>query len=152
MFPSTVTNPTSYSKIPSIVVPTNLDTYPGYSGYFPAISAPVQQVNPIQSTPTPAQTRATTSATSATSDWSSPITVSKDFVEHMVFMAGVMNSYHAFITGKLAANQIAPNELHEVHPDNIEEMKITWQMAMAVFRAKNFVKRSGRNKWESACQ
>ncbi|MFS7962033.1 hypothetical protein Hanom_Chr08g00721891 [Helianthus anomalus] len=67
----------------------------------------------------------------------------------MVFMAGVMNCYHAFITGKLAANQIASNELHEVHPDDIEEMDITLQMAMAVFRAKNFVKRTDRNKRES---
>ncbi|MFS8019335.1 putative transcription factor interactor and regulator CCHC(Zn) family [Helianthus anomalus] len=70
----------------------------------------------------------------------------------MVFMAGVMNCYYAFITRKLVANQIASNKLHEVHPDDIEEMDITWQMAMVVFHAKNFVKRTGRNKWELADQ
>ncbi|MFS7938761.1 putative transcription factor interactor and regulator CCHC(Zn) family [Helianthus anomalus] len=68
----------------------------------------------------------------------------------MVCMAGVMNYYHAFITGKLAGKQIAINELQEVHPDDIEEMDITWQMAMAVFRAKKVFKRTDRNKWESA--
>ncbi|MFS7968451.1 putative transcription factor interactor and regulator CCHC(Zn) family [Helianthus anomalus] len=146
MFPSSVMNSTNTPS--TVLFPSNLGTYPGYSGYFPA---PVQQMNPVQtaSQPAPAQAHPATFTAFATSTWSPPITVSKEFEEHMVFMAGVMNCYHAFITGKLT-NHIASSELHEVHPDDIEEMDITWKMAMAVFRAKNFIKRTGRYKWELA--
>ncbi|KAJ0542188.1 putative transcription factor interactor and regulator CCHC(Zn) family [Helianthus annuus] len=40
------------------------------------------------------------------------------------------------------------DDLDQIHPDDLEEMDITWQMAMAAFRAKNFVRRTGRNKWD----
>ncbi|MFS8016153.1 hypothetical protein Hanom_Chr15g01365071 [Helianthus anomalus] len=66
----------------------------------------------------------------------------------MAFMTGVMNYYHAFIAGRMA-NNIDSTELLEIHPDDVEEIDITWQMAMVVFRAKNFVKKTGRNKWET---
>ncbi|MFS8002041.1 putative transcription factor interactor and regulator CCHC(Zn) family [Helianthus anomalus] len=40
------------------------------------------------------------------------------------------------------------NDLHQFHPDDVEEMDITWQMAMAAFRAHKFAQKTGRNKWE----
>ncbi|KAF5769947.1 putative glycoside hydrolase, family 28, pectin lyase/virulence factor [Helianthus annuus] len=39
------------------------------------------------------------------------------------------------------------NDLHQFHPDDVEEMDITWQMAMAAFRAHKFAQKTGRNKW-----
>ncbi|MFS7953821.1 putative transcription factor interactor and regulator CCHC(Zn) family [Helianthus anomalus] len=148
MFPSSVTNPTN--ALSTVLFPSNLGTYISQSGYFPA---PIQQVNPTQfapqSTPASAQAHPATSTTFAATNWSTHIAVSKEFEENMVFMTRVMNCYHAFITRKMA-NKIASTEQHEVHPDDIEETDITWQMAMAVFRAKKFVKRTGRNKWKTA--
>ncbi|KAJ0513456.1 putative transcription factor interactor and regulator CCHC(Zn) family [Helianthus annuus] len=41
------------------------------------------------------------------------------------------------------------DDLDQIHPDDVEEMDFTWQMAMAAFRAKNFVRKTGRNKWNS---
>ncbi|MFS7997584.1 hypothetical protein Hanom_Chr12g01143471 [Helianthus anomalus] len=66
----------------------------------------------------------------------------------MAFMTGVMNCYHALIAGRVK-NDVDSAELLEVHPDDVEEMDITWQMAMVVFRANNFVKKTGRKKWET---
>ncbi|MFS8033502.1 hypothetical protein Hanom_Chr17g01570341 [Helianthus anomalus] len=63
----------------------------------------------------------------------------------MAFMEGVMNCYNAFVVGKLTANSVGADELDEVHQEDIEEMDITWQLAMTVFCAKNFIKRTGRN-------
>ncbi|KAM0044014.1 putative transcription factor interactor and regulator CCHC(Zn) family [Helianthus debilis subsp. tardiflorus] len=40
------------------------------------------------------------------------------------------------------------DDLDQIHPEDVEEMDITWQMAMAAFRAKNFVRKTGRNKWQ----
>ncbi|KAJ0464892.1 hypothetical protein HanHA300_Chr14g0532361 [Helianthus annuus] len=39
------------------------------------------------------------------------------------------------------------NDLHQFHPNDVEEMDITWQMAMAAFRAHKFAQKTGRNKW-----
>ena len=34
-----------------------------------------------------------------------------------------------------------------MHPTDVEEMDINWTMAMAVWRAKNFIDKHGVNKW-----
>ncbi|MFS7946563.1 hypothetical protein Hanom_Chr06g00537811 [Helianthus anomalus] len=41
------------------------------------------------------------------------------------------------------------DDLDQMHPEDVEEMDITSQMAMAKFRAKSFVKKIGRNKWQN---
>ena len=38
-------------------------------------------------------------------------------------------------------------ELDQIHPDDVEEMVISWHIAMAVFRAKKFTQRTGKNNW-----
>ncbi|XP_022004663.1 uncharacterized protein LOC110902270 [Helianthus annuus] len=53
----------------------------------------------------------------------------------------------------LAAGKIQPpswslNDLYQYHPDDVEEMDITWQMAMAAFRAQKFANKTGRNRWD----
>ncbi|MFS7929412.1 hypothetical protein Hanom_Chr04g00332251 [Helianthus anomalus] len=132
----------------TVLFPANLGIYINQSGYFPA---PAQQVNQTQSAPQPANQSAPTptqllsNITTAFAGTNPSVATSKEFKEAMAFMTRVMNCYHAFIAGRVA-NNIDSTELLEIHPDNVEEMDITWQMAMVVFRAKNFVKKTGRNK------
>ncbi|MFS7969188.1 putative transcription factor interactor and regulator CCHC(Zn) family [Helianthus anomalus] len=68
--------------------------------------------------------------------------------ENLDIAASFINCLNAFATGKLDPPRSSMDDLHQIHPDDVEEMDITWQMAMAAFRAKNFVKRTGRNKWD----
>ncbi|MFS7912099.1 putative transcription factor interactor and regulator CCHC(Zn) family [Helianthus anomalus] len=39
------------------------------------------------------------------------------------------------------------DDLNQMHREDVEEMDITWQMVMATFMAKSFVKKTGRNRW-----
>ena len=39
------------------------------------------------------------------------------------------------------------SELDQIHPDDVEEMDISWHIGMAVFRAKKFTKHTGKNTW-----
>ncbi|MFS7961979.1 hypothetical protein Hanom_Chr08g00721271 [Helianthus anomalus] len=96
----------------------------------------------IQAAPTP--TQLLSNITTAFASTNSSVATSREFEQAMAFMTGVMNCYHAFIAGRVAKN-IDSAKLLEVHPDDVEEMNITWQMAMAVFHAKNFVKKTDRN-------
>ncbi|KAF5758754.1 putative transcription factor interactor and regulator CCHC(Zn) family [Helianthus annuus] len=134
----------------TVPLPVNLGTFVNQSGYFPAATQHVNQTlstaqptNPSALTPTQFLSNITT-AFAATN---SSVATSKDFEQAMAFMTGVMNCYHAFIVGRVK-NNIDSAELLEVHPDDVEEMDITWQMAMAVFRARNFVKKTGKGTWD----
>ncbi|MFS7967019.1 putative transcription factor interactor and regulator CCHC(Zn) family [Helianthus anomalus] len=135
----------------TVPLPANLGTFVNQSSYFPAATQQVNQTlsaalptNPSSPTPTQRLSNITT-AFAATN---SSVATSRDFEQAMAFMTGVMNCYHAFIPGRVK-NNIDSAELLEVHPDDVEEMDITWQMAMAVFRARNFMKKTGRNKWDT---
>ncbi|XP_076937612.1 uncharacterized protein LOC143605345 [Bidens hawaiensis] len=66
--------------------------------------------------------------------------------ENIALMAGFMNCCNAFLAGDMVQPVVA-DELDQIHPDDVEEMDISWQIAMAVFRAKKFTKRTGRNNW-----
>ncbi|MFS7919326.1 putative transcription factor interactor and regulator CCHC(Zn) family [Helianthus anomalus] len=135
----------------TVQLPANLGTFVNQSDYFPAATQQVNQTvsaaqptNQSASTPTQLLSNITTAFVAT----NSPVATSRDFEQPMAFMIGVMNCYHAFIAGRVK-NNIDSAELLEVHPDDVEEMDITWQMAMAVFRAKNFMKKTDRNKWET---
>ncbi|KAI3728115.1 hypothetical protein L6452_16745 [Arctium lappa] len=39
------------------------------------------------------------------------------------------------------------DDLEQLHPDDLEEMDIKWQMAMLSMRVKNFIERTGRNNF-----
>ncbi|KAJ0569672.1 hypothetical protein HanHA300_Chr05g0169021 [Helianthus annuus] len=68
--------------------------------------------------------------------------------ENLDIVASVINCLNSFAAGKLDPPKYSMDDLDQIHPDDVEEMDITWQMAMAAFRAKNFVRRTGRNKWD----
>lgn len=62
----------------------------------------------------------------------------------MALATGLVNCYNAFVAGELSP-QLSFTDLDQIHPEDVEEMDITWQMAMAVFRAKQFSKKPGKN-------
>ncbi|GJU32258.1 putative ribonuclease H-like domain-containing protein [Tanacetum coccineum] len=37
------------------------------------------------------------------------------------------------------------DDLEQIHPDDLEEMELKWEMAMLTIRARRFIKRTGRN-------
>ena len=37
--------------------------------------------------------------------------------------------------------------IDQIHLEDDKEMDITWKIAMAVFRAKQFSKKTGKNNW-----
>ena len=71
--------------------------------------------------------------------------VTKD-AETFALMTNVLACYNALVAGKLAP-PLNIADLDQIHPDDVEEMDINWQMGMAVFRAKKFYQRTGRNNW-----
>ncbi|GJT00555.1 hypothetical protein Tco_0821724 [Tanacetum coccineum] len=44
--------------------------------------------------------------------------------------------------------QLAHEDLQQIHPDDIEEMDLRWQMAMLTMRARRFLKNTGRKLTE----
>ncbi|KAF5771985.1 hypothetical protein HanRHA438_Chr13g0582601 [Helianthus annuus] len=68
--------------------------------------------------------------------------------ENLDIAASVINCLNAFVAGKLDPPRWSMDDLDQIHPEDVEEMDITWHMAMVAFRAKNFVRKSGRNKWQ----
>ncbi|KAL8229789.1 hypothetical protein R6Q57_014689 [Mikania cordata] len=67
--------------------------------------------------------------------------VSPESGENLLLFKGFLNSYNAFIAGELAVTNITQDNQEHINPADVEEMDILWQMEMAVFRAKNFIKK-----------
>ena len=76
----------------------------------------------------------------------------KEIEQNFALFNGMMGAYNAFITGQLNACNLKNNEFNQVHHADVEEMDINWTMAMAVWRAKNFVDKYRINKWETTVQ
>ncbi|KAJ0468983.1 putative transcription factor interactor and regulator CCHC(Zn) family [Helianthus annuus] len=72
----------------------------------------------------------------------------KQSKENLEIAASVINCLNAFTSGNLGPPKFSMDDLDQIHPEDVEEMDITWQMAMAAFRAKNFVRKTGKNKWQ----
>ncbi|KAJ0884265.1 putative transcription factor interactor and regulator CCHC(Zn) family [Helianthus annuus] len=70
--------------------------------------------------------------------------------ENLEVAASVINCLNAFVAGKIQPPSWPLNDLYQYHPDDVEEMDITWQMAMAAFRAQKFANKTGRNRWGSS--
>ncbi|MFS7944808.1 putative transcription factor interactor and regulator CCHC(Zn) family [Helianthus anomalus] len=70
--------------------------------------------------------------------------------ENLEIAASVVNCLNAFVAGKIQPPSWSLNDLYQYHPDDVEEMDITWQMAMAAFRAQKFANKTGRNRWGSS--
>ena len=71
---------------------------------------------------------------------------SKETDENMALATRIVNCYSAFIVGELPL-QVSFVNLDQIHPEDVEEMDITWQIAMAMFRAKQFAKKTSMNNW-----
>ena len=78
--------------------------------------------------------------------FSSQMSNMKEKEENMALATGLVNYYNAFMAGELSP-QLSFADLDQIHPKDIKEMDITWQMAMAVFRAKQFSKKTIKNNW-----
>ncbi|GJV38854.1 ribonuclease H-like domain-containing protein [Tanacetum coccineum] len=50
----------------------------------------------------------------------------------------------AFLTKQPNSPQLAQEDLEQLHPDDLEEMDLQWEMAMLTIRARRFIKRIGR--------
>ena len=59
----------------------------------------------------------------------------------------MVNCFEAFVAGDLTHAGLQSTELNQYHHEDIEEMDISWQLAMAVFRAQQFVNKTWKNNW-----
>ncbi|GKD70228.1 putative ribonuclease H-like domain-containing protein, partial [Tanacetum coccineum] len=50
----------------------------------------------------------------------------------------------AFFTSQPNSPQLVHEDLQQIHPDDLEEMDLRWQMAMLTMRARRFLKNTGR--------
>ncbi|GKA19820.1 putative ribonuclease H-like domain-containing protein [Tanacetum coccineum] len=51
---------------------------------------------------------------------------------------------YAFLASQPNSPQLVTEDLQQIHPDDIEEMDLRWQMAMLTKRARRFLKNTGR--------
>ncbi|GKA83574.1 hypothetical protein Tco_0805169 [Tanacetum coccineum] len=51
----------------------------------------------------------------------------------------------AFFASQPNSPQLVHKDLQQIHPDDMEEMDLRWQMAMLTIRAKRFLKNTGRS-------
>ena len=70
----------------------------------------------------------------------------KEGDENLALATGLVNCYNALVAGDLPPH-LSFVDLDQIHPKDVEEMDITWQIAMAVFRAKQFAKKTRKNNW-----
>nr|GEX80839.1 ribonuclease H-like domain-containing protein [Tanacetum cinerariifolium] len=50
----------------------------------------------------------------------------------------------SFFTSQQNSPQLDNEDLHQIYPDDLEDMDLRWQMAMLTMRAKRFLKNTGR--------
>nr|GEV07997.1 putative zinc finger, CCHC-type [Tanacetum cinerariifolium] len=51
---------------------------------------------------------------------------------------------YAFLASQPSSHQLVNEDLEQIHPDDLEEMDLKWQMAMLTIRARRFLKKTGR--------
>ncbi|KAJ0610908.1 putative transcription factor interactor and regulator CCHC(Zn) family [Helianthus annuus] len=127
-----------------------------FSNSASAKAAPTSSNTYYSGTPTPT-TAAPSTPNHATAAASSTPTAKNEMIvffsqqskENHDIVASVVNCLNAFAAGRFDPPKFSMGDLDQIHPEDVEEMDITWQMAMAAFRAKNFVRKTGRNKWQN---
>ncbi|GJS19040.1 ribonuclease H-like domain-containing protein [Tanacetum coccineum] len=50
----------------------------------------------------------------------------------------------AFLASQPNSPQLSQEDIGQLHPDDLEEMDLQWEMAMLVIRARRFIKRTGK--------
>ncbi|KAF5772493.1 putative transcription factor interactor and regulator CCHC(Zn) family [Helianthus annuus] len=117
--------------------PTSTNVY--YSG-------PSTQAAPSRSTAAPSSNTSTAAPSSAMKNEMIAF-FTQQSKENLDIAASVINCLNAFVAGKIDPPKWSGDDLHQIHPNDVKEMDITWQMAMVAFRARRFMKRTGKNKW-----
>ncbi|GJZ05331.1 ribonuclease H-like domain-containing protein [Tanacetum coccineum] len=51
---------------------------------------------------------------------------------------------YSFFASQPNSHQLVHEDLQQIHPDDMEEMDLRWQMAMSTMRARRFLKNTGR--------
>ncbi|KAJ0491860.1 putative transcription factor interactor and regulator CCHC(Zn) family [Helianthus annuus] len=150
----TATNPNSSNN-------TAFVSHAGFQMFSNSASAKAAPTSPSQyysgtpapavATPPSANANITPTATASSTSTATNEMIaffSQQTKENLEIAASVINCLNAFATGKLGLPKFSMDDLDQIHPEDVEEMDITWQMAMAAFRAKNFVRKTGKNKWQ----
>ncbi|KAJ0622952.1 putative RNA-directed DNA polymerase [Helianthus annuus] len=102
-----------------------------------------QATPPVASASTASAVNASTAASASIAKNEMIAFFTQQSKENLDIAASVINCLNAFVAGKLDPPKWCGDDLSQIHPDDVEEMDITWQMAMAAFRAQKFVKRTG---------
>nr|GEV74071.1 hypothetical protein [Tanacetum cinerariifolium] len=51
---------------------------------------------------------------------------------------------YAFLASETSSTQFVNQDLEQIHPDDLDEMILRWQMSMVTMRARRFLKKTGR--------
>ncbi|KAI3700163.1 hypothetical protein L2E82_44782 [Cichorium intybus] len=108
--------------------------------------APTQFQVKSQSASIPVAHQASSSHASTSKAPTSTQPLPKGAEENLGMMAGLLNCYNALMAGELF-HPMTVGDLDQINPDDLEEMEISWYIAMAVHRAKKFTHRTGKNNW-----
>ncbi|MFS7942801.1 putative transcription factor interactor and regulator CCHC(Zn) family [Helianthus anomalus] len=64
-------------------------------------------------------------------------------IENMALFNLFLSSYEALMSGELKKEIFTAEDMYLVHPDDMEEMDLKWQMAMITLRLKKFQDKTG---------
>ncbi|HEY5235125.1 MAG TPA: hypothetical protein VIJ14_03005, partial [Rhabdochlamydiaceae bacterium] len=71
---------------------------------------------------------------------------SKLHEENAAIFTAFLSSYEGFVAGKHPSADMVEEDYDQIHPDDLEEMDIKWNMAMLTRRAKKFLQKMGRSR------
>ncbi|HEY5236405.1 MAG TPA: zinc finger CCHC domain-containing protein, partial [Rhabdochlamydiaceae bacterium] len=71
---------------------------------------------------------------------------SKLHEENAEIFTAFLSSYEGFVAGRHPSANLTEEDYDQIHPDDLEEMDIKWNMAMLTRRAKKFLQRTGRSR------
>ncbi|HEY5236712.1 MAG TPA: hypothetical protein VIJ14_11080, partial [Rhabdochlamydiaceae bacterium] len=71
---------------------------------------------------------------------------SKLHEENAAIFTAFLSSYEGFVAGRHPSADLTEEDYDQIHPDDLEEMDIKWNMAMLTRRAKKFLQRTGRSQ------
>lgn len=72
--------------------------------------------------------------------------VSKATEEHAQVLTAFLASYEAFISNRIANVELIEEDYDQIHPDDLEEMDLQWNLAMFTRKVKKFLQRTGKSK------
>ncbi|GJV90879.1 ribonuclease H-like domain-containing protein [Tanacetum coccineum] len=64
--------------------------------------------------------------------------------QNVAFVSNSTNKADDTAHGSTNSPQLSQEDLEQLHPDDLEEMDLQWEMAMLIIRARRFIKRTGK--------